>query len=448
MFKKTLVALALTGLAGAASASTIITSKITYSEEGIANTKTFDLDTDTTTVSTVSSTAGSVIVAVGIDNGYAIGDQITFTFPNNVFDISTSATLAIDSVGTASTITVGTPQYSNGNSVSFTISAVGSGASAVALTGLATEFILGGIILEDDGLSDGDDVDVDYSVISSVNNGAYEEKSGTIAEVKEELSVKVTTALNGIINVSEDREEFTVADSTVEQDTLVITPAVAGYTLPATPSKVVYTVNGDFSFVDTDSDGDADLAVAITGGTSISGADFADDFQSYEFTDTTAAPAAVTVEFTAADETVIPTGSFTVDAEVAYAPDTGSATSKSFDGISAGEWKLDGTESEINFLPLDNNKFALLVSVANTGSVDGEITIDIITEGMTYSKAIDTVATAKSVTNIGPDIAAFAAEEGLTGFAHVNVVVNSPSADIETKAFYLSRSDKDRAVVK
>ena len=65
---------------------------------------------------------------------------------------------------------------------------------------------------------------------------------------------------------------------------------------------------------------------------------------------------------------------------------------------------------------------------------------------MTYSKELAQAATANSVTDISAEVAAFAAESGVKGNAHVNVVVNAPSGNIGVKGVYYHKASQDRVL--
>jgi len=455
MFKKTLLALALTGISGVATAATINNTEIKYSAEGIVNQTTFDLDADVNAstaaaVPTAAATGQSVIVGVGIDAGYQVGDKIVFTFPNDVFDISTNAALVAK--GTADpSLTVGSPVYSNGNTVSFTI----TGATAVTKTN-AAEIALSGIVLAKENVLAGGDVDVKFHVVSSVNNTNYEEKTDTIASVAEQLSASVTTPLDAVVNVSAERKVFEDTDTKGAnggvgqdqdfEDTLVVTPKSESYVKPTVISKITYKVNGDFSFMDTDSDGTVDYSVTTSGGTSLSAPAFAKDLQSFTVVDTATAATAVTFELEATDgTTVIPAQAYTVDTTVTHTPVSAtSASSKAFSS-KAGEWTLNGSSDKIAFLPF-GNEYAQSITVTNTGTLEGGITVELTANGTTTSKLLTATATKNAVTNISLEVAAFAKELGIDGNAAIKVIVNAPKANIQVKGVYYHKASADRVL--
>jgi len=92
------------------------------------------------------------------------------------------------------------------------------------------------------------------------------------------------------------------------------------------------------------------------------------------------------------------------------------------------------------------SEYAQSITVANRGSVEGAITVTLKAEGKTYTKELTQMAAANSVTNISLEVAAFAKESGITGNAHVNVVVNAPSSNIGVKGVYYHKASADRVL--
>jgi len=441
MFKKTLVALALTGFVGSAAAATIPQTAVNYSEEGMTAQTEFPI-----------SDMGNVVALAGIANGYQVGDKVVFTFPNDVFDISTTASIGESqddgAAGTAPDLTFGNPVYSGGNSVSFTITAV-----AEPLL-VADKLTLSGVVLEKANLLAGGEVKVDFKVISSVNSTDYEAKSATIAKVKSQFSVSVDK-FDAVIDVNDSRKTFvdgadgdTDADLT---DALVLTPVTAsgGFVKAATVVKTAYTVKSDFLFMDTDSDGTADYGITVTGTDTESAKGFATGFQSYSVTDTTATPAAVTFTLEATDgTTVIPVSSFTADTVITYtAADSTTNVTKSFSATDAGQWTLNGASQSIAFLPF-GSEYAQSITVTNTSTLAGEITVVLTADGREYTKVLTASAAANNVTNISLEVAALADESGITGNAQVQVIVNAPKDSVEVKGVYYHIATQDRVLTK
>ena len=420
MFKKTLLALALTGLAGTAAAATIDNTAVKYSVEGLQ----FQTEVD----------LADVVATVKASTDYQTGDKIVFTFPNDTFAVGTSATLTASA---GPTLGAGSAVYSGGNKVSFTL----DGTTANVTDGVT--LTLGGIKLSAANLNAGGKVDVAYEVISAVTNGAYDKASATtVATVAKQLDVKAgTNVLDAKVDVSNERKEFVGGAFT---DTLEITAVddTVGVEQDATVTKAVYTINGDFSFLDTDADDKADYSVTATAGT----AAVAKDFQSITVTNTAAASSIVTIEATDGT-TVIPTQAYTVNADVTYtATGAPAAQTKSFT-FSGGSWVLNGYQDTVSFLPF-GSQYAQSVTVTNRGSVEGAITVEITANGEVKSKELTAIAAKSSVTDISKEVAAFAAEIGVNGNAGLKIIVDAPSANITTDAVYYAKADQDRVKTK
>jgi len=216
----------------------------------------------------------------------------------------------------------------------------------------------------------------------------------------------------------------------------------------AAPSASKVTVNGDFSFLDTTGDGKVTSADAIptplatAGGASAVA--FATGLQSVVVTGPTAfSNAGVTVTAgNSKGETTILDQSFTTDTELSFTAKTG-GTVKKTTSLASGSWGLDGSTAKIAFLPFGAD-YAQSITVTNTGSVSGAITVDLFANGMKYSKTLTAVSAAKSVTNIGAEVAAFAAESGITGDAQITVLTNAPS--IVVKGLYYHKPSQDRVL--
>lgn len=413
MFKKTLLALALTGLAGTAAAATIDNTAANYSVEGLQ----FQTEVD----------LADVVATIKASTTYQAGDKIVFTFPNDTFAVGTAAVLTADA-GTLSTAAP-TPVYSGGNKVSFTLDAgTASITDGVVLT-------LAGIKLSAANLNAGGKVDVAYEVISAVTNGAYDKATATtVATVAKQLDVKAgASVLDAKVDVSNERKEFVGGAFT---DTLEIA-ATNDTALEegATVTKAVYTINGDFSFLDTDADDKADYSVTSTVGTVA----VAKDLQSITVTHTAAAAAIVTIEATDGT-TVIPTRKYTVDAEVTYtAVGATAAQTKSF-SFDGGEWKLNGYEGTVSFLPFGGGE-SQLITVTNSGALEGKITGELIVDGEV--KSIDLgMAKAKAVTNVGKLVKQYAADNAIVGNYAVKIIVDAPADNITVEGIYFLNGDR------
>lgn len=481
MFKKTLLALALTGLAGTATAATITNTSATYSVEGTQFLTEIDL-------AALNITAGS-------STAYQEGDKVVISFPNDNFAVGTSAALsaalvsssavsvvaatgnanAYDALGTTDKATVdalvatamtnaasaielnaGSVVYSGGNTVSFTLGSTTANVKGqrtvtvndatlgdYVVTIPAVQLTLSGIKLSAANLKAGGKVDATYQVTSAVTNGGYDKETATtVATVAEQFKVEAgTPVLDAKVDVSNDRKVFENAGLS---DKLQINATNNGGSNAATVKSVVYTVNGDFSFLDTDADDKADYAVTSTAGTVA----IAKDFQKITVTSTgnSVPDAEITIEATDGT-TVIPTQSFTVEADVKYTATGAPADQTKSFTFSGGAWKLNGYQDKVSFLPF-GSQYAQSVTVTNRGTVEGAITVELTANGEVETKKLTAVALKNSVTDISKEVAAFAAELGINGNASVNIIVDAPEANISTDAVYYAKADKDRVKTK
>lgn len=457
MFKKTLVALALTGLAGVANAAKITDTDSVLSLEGIAKLSVVDLDV---------VGAGTSVVAKSTLTGstaYQEGDKVSFTFPNDTFAIGTDAKLAVsDASGVGANLKAkdGAVAYTNGNTVTFTL----VGGAGAAVVGEDATFTLTGVKLEAANLQAGGKVAASFKAISTVTGGAFDETKavGIIAEAKSQYSL--TTAKDGafdaVVDVTKDRLVFSENSVTDTTDELKLSLADDGSendvvdAYKAKASKIVYTLNGDFSFLDTDGDGKVDNTPALRGldaGTVKT--TYGEGLQSIIVTQTVNPEAstpelldkAPVITLTATDgKKAIDTQEFNVDAVVTYKAfgDNTADSTKSF-SLKAGQWKLNGYEGVVSFLPFGGGA-AQLISVTNSGTLEGQITGELIVDGEV--KSIDLgLAKAKAVTNVGKLVKQYAADNAIVGNYAVKIIVDAPTDNITVEGIYFL--DGDRVLV-
>lgn len=426
-----------------------------------------------TTAATLVSTSGSVDIAgkefisneatgvaltstkVTLGAQYSVGDIVKFTVSGATIDTTNSVPLLtfLDEANDGTTMTLGL--LSNvGNVLTFRVTAATGDHSA----GTADTLTLTGVKLTTASAVAASDINLSYSAETStgiaIDSAAT--NSAKVMKVVDQYVTKFASAtdkLDAVISVAELRKNFGAG---VYTD--VITPEIAEYSPVAgeawdaglrglAPTATKVTVKGDFSFLDTNGDGKiaaGDKIPAPFSGTVV----IAPDMQSFTVTGGAAfaaIPSTLTVA-TAAGDTIIKNQSFTVESEITYLPKTGAAAKKKAT-LSAGEWKLDGANQNIELMPF-GAEYAQSITVANKGTVEGAITVTLVANGNTYTKTLSAVAAAKSVTNISLEVAAFAAESGVTGNAYVNVVANAPAGNIAVKGVYYHKASDDRVLTK
>lgn len=467
MFKKTILASSLAALttvsyqANAAMALTAITTDVTHTKQGLMETA--------TTGAAVSNTD----LTLGAE--YAVGDTITFTSsvafstetpvapPTSIACQSAAANTDIVNLGlmteTSTALTYRVISLTDGSAVAG-VTTVGAicvtpvvelSDSALASAGSATLTVSG-------ATSGGAALDAP----SSAANGTQ-----TVATAVEEYTSTTGTALNGIVDVNQDRKAFTTLTSTNSADQLVYTVAastgVAGERTAAivgaanatiasiaadvsTITGIVTTISGDFSFLDTDTT-TTGMQLGTNTVTSSGGAvTWGTDLQSLIITDSNNALAAETLTITkVVADTVLPVQTYTGNTVITY----GTNQTASVAVATPGAWTLNGANITIYSMPFGSN-IDQFMWVSNTGASAGEVTATVTYEGTTYpatgSYSLGN-AGARSNTKVDDDLATAmtAAGDSITsGRADVAITVNAPVANIQVYGGYKVVSADDR----
>lgn len=479
MFKKTLVALAIAGLSIGANAATVVS---------------VDADASDLAVTAGSGASSQILVsaegAVGAaaldfgganfglnvevdDNGtskkgYNTLKTVTVTLSAGTLHPSSAPTITVfdqttndatnGTVG-ANSIAIGTAAVSYpsaGNQVTFTFDAADRTEFANLTAGNAGDaddfnFVINGLAISND-LAAGTDITATVDFVSEVGSTLMDSANVKFASVVNQFSVAFDTSdnLTDKVDVSKGRTEFVTGNGTTKTQTVKLDLKSAKVDLNpadsagATDDNLVVTVNGDFTFVDADADDKVDTGFVATG--------YQKGGQSLVITD--AAPSitgtsAQTLEsdftITTDGKAIIPTQAFTYGVTLSY--DNASLTDGKFSATgSAGAWTLNGGSAEVAFLPF-GSAYSQSVTVTNTSTVDGSITVDWNYEGTTTTTVLTATAKPKAVTDISLELRTLAAAAGITGNASLSFVINSPSDQVAVKAVYYSILDKDRAVV-
>ncbi|MGL1957055.1 MAG: hypothetical protein OCD00_07040 [Colwellia sp.] len=446
MFKKSLLALALAGVAltGAVNAADLTASDIQVSKEGNAAN-----GSDAVTQVEIADIA----IDVGVD--YIVNDIVQFTVSGAKFDTDVNGAITVtDTSSNGSVLTF--VDFSNDNTVRFRVS--------VADTGAADTLTLSTFALDLSDTAAGTDVTISSQAIS-VNPliGAYDKSDGEtdLIEVRAQTSIEATVALNGEVSTAAGRAEFTGGLTDVLTVTLTDNEAdVDGLSF----DELTHTIVGDFSFLmdyDLDANGgddsgdldDGEIAAGIVyTSVNVGGQDTVE----YSIDDALTTVTAVQTVDGGSDLDLVNTFTITVvgddaDGSVITAPQSFTYASSTTDGtnavadsaISAGAFTLDGSSTDIAFLPFGSD-YAQSITVTNDTAIEGAITVTLTAGGMDYSKELVAIASAKSVTNISKEVAAFAVESGVTGDAQVNVTVNAPT--ITVKGLYYHKPSQDRVL--
>jgi hypothetical protein len=442
MFKKSLLALALTGVAlsGVANAATIAVTagNVPVALEG----------NQTTAIGNnvlVAADAGDVITTAG--TSYIINDVLTFTVSGAAFDATVTPTAVNNDTG-ASLLTF--VDYVGTTTARFRVSGVNSATSDT--------ITFAGWSLKTSAAVDKSTIKFTSSALSSNSSiGSYDTTAvaATAFTFGNQLTT-VTTKFNGIVSTGAGRAEFTAAGTGANKDVLTIANTDNAGVDALTIAKSVHVITGNFNYVlDYDlvaNGGDADgvmdvaeIAAAVTDvGCTSAVATFNTGLTTLTVTDTGALAASCAIELnnvgnTAGGSVIASPQSFTVTSTYTDAGSNAIVAASS----SAGSFTLDGSGADIAFLPFGSD-YAQSITVTNAGTVEGAITVDLTAGGTTYTSTIDAIAAAKSVTDISTEVAAFAAASGIIGNARVNVTVNAPG--IIVKGLYYHKPTQDRVL--
>ena len=451
MFKKTLVALALTTAAISANAATTATvsGKVdVFGKEFIAN--------ETTGIALSS-------IEVDLDAQYSAGDIVTLSIAGASIDTTNSSAAAAytTDLTAAPTMTLGILS-TEANKVTFRVTAAAGDHGDTEATKSSKITFTGLKLTTASAVASTGAISATFAAQTSTGFtiDAAASNTATVMKGVNQYNVKVDTALDETISVGSLRTNFggtptdysDVVSATFADYTLGANEAAATGLMGAAPSATKVTLVGDFSFLDTNADGKITatdkipLATAFVASGTATSITPAADLQSVSFVGPTGfgASGLTITAGNAAGDVTIKDQKFTVTTEATYAPKTGSAT-KATASLAAGEWDLDGSTDKIELMPF-GSEYAQSITVANTGTVEGAITVTLTADGKEYTKTLDAVAAANSVTNISLEVAAFAAASGVTGNAHINVVVNAPEASIGVKGVYYHKASADRVL--
>lgn len=460
MFKKTLVALAITSVSvGAFAAADIKTNTASrvVSIEGAAT----------------LTNANAAIIQVVMGAEYTVGDILTFDFAGADLDITT-APASINPVlaDVNDTMTLGL--------LDATTSKLTYRVTELTYDGLLGETSIGATVtfaadvLEFDAadiLTNGS-VSVTYSAATSTSL-PLDTPTGTngtaaLFTTLSQFSSVTTTGFDEVIDVNQQRMAFTGPSTT---DALVLTPTndAAGVLFDATPTGITYTVYGDWSILDSDPDtAGVQLqagAVGIAGGGTLTSIDATKIVIDH------AGVAAQTVTIDVDADIAGTSGdsfnplseqSFTVDVKVAYT-DHGTdsdptvnagvvaGTTMTQTASTAGSWTLNGANVTIPYMPFGDNT-QVIMRATNTGSQTGALTVQYMLEGVSTTwKTLSVSVTdlAPGVTNIADLVMdAIKADAGVTkGKVAIDLTVNAPIADITVYAAYKVVTESDRGFV-
>lgn len=282
--------------------------------------------------------------------------------------------------------------------------------------------------------------------------------SNQVAVVASEFAASISSGdrLNGVIDVEEERKQFTDGTS----DAFTANVYFGADLLGVTSTGATMTFAGsDLSFM-RDADGDLDDGTYALTGTGIAEDEdettLSDDNTTFMISTVgglTSGADNIGLTLTADgssddDAEVLTAQSFTAAFELGYSFTVGNTTSTdeyTVSALNAGAWELSGATINIPFMPYGSG-ISQIIHITNDGNVTGEIELTAIdNEGESYGPVtLNVSAAAGTVTRLNGAIQTALTDAGFDGSGNIDMVltVNSPSEDIEIFAAYNVRGDR------
>ncbi|GAB3037618.1 hypothetical protein [Bowmanella dokdonensis] len=457
MFKKTLLAMTIAGIAGTASAASITATAVNVSVEG------FGAQAAAARIIEVDAAGDVTDLTIDLAADLITNDVVEIAFQGATIDTSSVPVITLDATGVPDTaslqfldIKAGSP-----NTLRFRVTADVAAVNAAGEPNDDDDLLLSGVVLNPTSAADGAEITVTSKAISSsAAIGEYEIVSTPVdvAAFRNQLEADVD-ALDGVVDVGNSRLTFTSSGTT---DELVVNLVDNSGDVDAlTLTTITHTIMGeDFGWVMSydaeanggDADGELDageLAAAVsvaTGGDDTFTMDLDLDTNTLTIEQTVnggAVDAATTVTFTVPGDMAIPEQTFT--ASIVGDDGTTSATAAAA-GTSVGAWTLNGSVFHVPAMYSDANH-AALVRAANRGNLDANVELVLYVNGVAKSKGVIGTVGKYSQLNLGPAIIAAAAEEGMSSGYSFDLVFEGSNNAIDITAQYVNKSSASRAVI-
>lgn len=455
MFKKTLVAAALAGFGFSAYAADVTTNVVNVSAQGSV---TGDIN------------AGTVLVA--LEAAYAVGDTVTFNFTGGLktapltLNTVTGAALAqapankltLGRIGqTATSATYRVTQITGSGAVHGFVrfgaetgagdNSAGDNHPDTTLVFKAADVTAAGKVAVTYSATLGSsttplDAPVEY-------NGDAELTSGALFNVRNQFVAAITAAnrFDGVLDVAEDREEFT-GGATTDILTIGLTNN-AGDTGNVAKTSTSFTVKGDFSWA-----ADSTVATpACTGGAVVGTPSIT--ASSYTFVcnaATTGATLTLNIDQGADTVSVSPT-TFTLDANHVYG--TGSVLSQT--ALNAGEWKVNGSNITIPYMvygTVGTKTFSQVINLTNNGAQTGTIYADVwATDAAGKSVPVLTnvvvgTSNPKATTKLAGELRSKIEAAGFTsGTVAIRLLTDVKADTVSVYSAYVDNGTSERAIV-
>ncbi|RRS10093.1 hypothetical protein EAG18_03955 [Pseudoalteromonas sp. J010] len=427
MFKKSLLALALVGASTSALAvNTTVANSINVSVEGQA-------------ADAAATTSESAEVTLNLNAEYTVGDTVTLTLSSGAEFADTQGYNLVGS----SNVTFGLLNATK-NELTFRVTARTDNTVTTGQTVQLKDALLNGNNITFKLADLADKQKITLAVVAKTSTGiTLDTATGTNTDSAElfvgakQFEV-IPTASNGTVDVAQLRKGF-VKQGTTEQ-------------VPA-PSFTFADKSGTGSWISTISDDGFELKLTgdFTGVSEVNvGTAATDKFTIKDGTATlsgTSALSGETINFVlpADDKRVALTApqSFKLTATVKE------GTTKSavvLDSSTVSTWSLNGDSEFVEIMPFSDT-YNRYIAVTNNGTVEGDIMVELYSDGkMIAAKTVGT-AGKYAVTNVTAAVDALAAENEVTGVAGVRVTTNAPEANIEVSAIYYNKDVQDHVKV-
>jgi hypothetical protein len=439
MFKKTIIASALAMAAFSSQAAVVAITGNVVSLEGA--------------VGQASIVVPNAVVTLAAE--YTVNDEVTFTVSGAEFDAASVPSLAAAfAVEAADTATFGFLSQT-ATTVKFRITAQTDAGVTPGIAYTGGTFTLSGMVLKTSTVLDAaGDISVAYSAVTGVSGTAID-STGTLSDVSNTVTAQfassTTKALNGVIDVENDRQQFTTGNDSATTDVLTVTPVETTAALhDATYTGASIVVGGDFSWMETDGDagidaGELSAAFAATGATDTyaSAINAAGDAITVTVTEVGAStPELATLTFTNAgvgtDNAVLSVQSFTVDTTLNYDTAAAVAATKAVQtGASAGAWTLNGAQALFNYVAVGYTGLQNSIVISNNGVKDGGVVVEGFDEaGNTYGPMTmaDTLTGGTQMTVTGPNIMDLLTVPAGTKLT-LTITVNAPDNDVDFSGY-------------
>jgi hypothetical protein len=296
----------------------------------------------------------------------------------------------------------------------------------------------------------------------ALDTGGGADRSTALFITGSQFAPEVVSVFNGIVDVNQNREEFTdgttdgasfnvsssaVTCGGVDDACEIIFPIGLGEAV-ATPLAQDVTITSDFSWVFDDDDTTAGLQPAADvftltncgGPTAYSATAITSscDFDADVAVDIDVAPNATA----AGGGVVLPATSFVSTHVLNYEGSQGTASSITVNNVSLGAWKLNGFQSQVAYMPYQTG-IGQIIYLANRSSQAGAITVDWIDQfGNSGSFDAGTVAAGSTIALADAIRAGLPAEQRQGGRLALTITANVPACDAQLNAQYNVSGDR------